>query len=182
MPKKDENIAALERVRRPRREGPEVEFVSAGWVDERHLSHKLNASHRGWYRGWHRGWLGGGFAREGYEQHWMYRDIMEQVEEEEYHVKSQTIENACKIADALPEPIRDELEAYPMYDGDVYVKARNERGDHVTVICQDGGSVIHRFNLNNYHEYPTGDMIDFRGVRMTFEALGPWGGTDPDRQ
>ena len=117
-----------------------------------------------------------------YREHPLYENILQQVAEEEYPVRSETIENACKVADMVPESIRDELEAYPMYDGDVYVKARNDRGDHVTVICQDDGSVVHRFKLNNYREYLDGDMIDRGWVRMTFDALGPWGGAQRVRQ
>lgn len=105
----------------------------------------------------------------------LFEFIRDQAREEEYPVSEDTVMDACRISAMVPSEIRSDMDVYPMYDGDVYVKACNSRGDRVTVICQDDGKVVHRFKIDNYRVYPSIEEMDENAVKMSFDALGTWG-------
>ena len=102
-------------------------------------------------------------------------EILEIAREEGYTEPcDRTIENACRLFDVIPDDLPCEPLIYPAQSGDVYVKALNKYGDHVTFIVQPDDSILHSFKIDNFEEHSNMESIDEDFVTRTFNALKHW--------
>ena len=112
-----------------------------------------------------------------HSEHAKYLEIAEGAEEDGHEINHRATSNACAVFDAMPLEIQDQLEVFATYDGTAYVKARNDDGDHVSVICQPDGRIVYRFNIDNYVVYRNLGRTPTHLIEFAFKALKPWGQT-----
>ena len=112
-----------------------------------------------------------------YSEHAKYLEIVEAAEEDGHEINRRAVSNACAVFDAMPPEVQEQLEVFATYDGTAYVKARNDDGEHVSVMCQPDGRVVYRFNINNYVVYRDLTRTPTQLIEFAFKALKPWGQT-----
>ena len=110
-----------------------------------------------------------------HSEHPTCNEVRKIANDENYTISERTIRNACRVYEMMPTDLRRLTEAYPTDEGDVYVEAQNERGDHVTMIVQANGRIIHSYKIDNFEEFSDINRVDRNSVTKSFEALREWG-------